>query len=162
MPECCEGAAGNCVRDYVQGNMLKNSRSCGKLQRKIEIQLQTTRLDHHSLQVTDYGCVDTFFTNLCRKLNRNEDDEMFDLKTNVLIWGLFMSTTIKSADYQDLDFDQNLIACQNTNFEGIKTLFDISLRMIAENWFEILILSSMMYDFTLWVRMIFCHDQALR
>ena len=86
MPECCKGAAGNCVRDYVQGNMLKSSRSCGKLQRKIEIQLQTTRLDHHSLQVTDHGCVETFFTNLCRKLNRTEDDEMFDLKTNVLIW----------------------------------------------------------------------------
>ena len=87
---------------------------------------------------------------------------MFDLKTNVLIWGLFMSTTIKSADYLDLDYDQILIACQNTNFEGIKTLFDISLRMIAENSFEILILSSMLYDFSLWVRMIFCHDQALR
>ena len=30
-----------------------------------------------------------------------------------------------------------MIACQNTNFEGIKTLFDISLRLMAENSFEI-------------------------
>ena len=35
-----------------------------------------------------------------------------------------------------------LIACQNTNFGGIKTLFDISLRLIAENSLEILIFIS--------------------
>ena len=32
--------------------------------------------------------------------------------------------------------DQNLIACQNTNFEGIMTLFDISLRLMAEISFK--------------------------
>ena len=64
--------------------MPESSTGCGKLQRKIEIQLQTTRLDHHNLQVTDYGYVEKVFTNLRRKLNRTEDDEMFDLKTNVL------------------------------------------------------------------------------
>ena len=57
-----------------------------KLQRKIEIQLQTTRMDHHNLQVTGYGYVEKVFTNLRRKLNRTEEDEIFDLKTNVLIW----------------------------------------------------------------------------
>ena len=92
-----KGAAGNCVRDHVQGNTLKSSRGCGKLQRKIEIQLQTTGLDHHNLQVTDYGYVEKVFTHLRRKLNRAGDDEMFDLKTNVWIWRLFMSTTMISA-----------------------------------------------------------------
>ena len=109
-----------------------------KLQRKIEIQLQTTRMDHHNLQVTDYGYVEKVFTNLRRKLNRTEEDEIFDLKTNVLIWGLFMQTTVRSAIRLGLDYDQNLIACQNTNFEGIKTLFEISVRLIAENSSKIL------------------------
>ena len=62
------------------------------------------------------------FTSLRRKLNRTEDDKIFDLKTNVLIWGLFLSTTVKSAIRLGLEYDPNLIACQNTNFEGIKTL----------------------------------------
>ena len=45
--------------------------------------------------------------------------EMFDLKTNVLIQGLYyMSTTMKSAFHLGLNDDQNLIAWQNTNFEG--------------------------------------------
>ena len=86
-----------------------------KLQRKIEIQLQTTRLDHHNLQVTYYGYVEKVFTNLRRKLNRTEDDEMFDLKTNVLTWGLFMSTTMKSAIHLGLEYDENLNACQSKN-----------------------------------------------
>ena len=66
--------------------MLKGSRGCGKLEQKIEIQLQTTRVDHHNLQVTDYGYVEKIFTNLRRKFYRTENDEMFDLKTNVLIY----------------------------------------------------------------------------
>ena len=77
--------------------MLKSSRGCKKLQRKIEIQQQTTRLDHHNLQVTDYGYVEKVFTNLRRKLNRTEDDEMFHLKTNVLIW---RNTSIARRQFQ--------------------------------------------------------------
>ena len=44
---------------------------------------------------------------LRQKLNRTEDDEMFDLETNVLIWGLFMSTTIKSAVHFGREYQQN-------------------------------------------------------
>ena len=129
-------------RDYVQGNMPKSSGRCRKLQRGIEIQLQTTRLDHHNLQATDYMYVEKVFTNLRHKLNRSENDEMFDLRTNVLIWGLFMSTTMKSAVNFGREYHQILIACRNKNFEDIKTLFDTSLRLIEENSYEILHLST--------------------
>ena len=74
---------------------------------------------------------------------------MFDVKTNVLFWGLFMSTTMKSATHLGLDYYQNLIACQNTNFDGTKTLFDMSLKQIADNSFEILNLLAVIYDFSL-------------
>ena len=108
------------LNSCVQGNIPESSRVCGKVQRKIEIQLQTIRLDHHNLQVPEHGYVETFFTNLRKRLNQTEDDEVFHLKTNVLIWGLFMSTSVKSAIHLGLVYDQNLISCQNTNFEGIK------------------------------------------
>ena len=87
---------------------------------------------------------------------------MFDLKTTVLIWELFMSTTKKSAIHLGLEYDQNLIPCQNTNFAGIKSLLDFSLRLIAENSFEILSLSTMMYDFSPWLSMTLCHDQTIK
>ena len=133
-----EGAAGHCWQDTVQGS------HAWKLERKIEIQLQTTRLDHHNLQVTDYGHVEKVFTNRRRKLNRTEDDEMFDLDTNVLIWRRFMSTT-KSAIHLGLNYDRYVIACQNQNFGGTKTLFDISLRLnFTKNSVDILSLSTTM------------------
>ena len=87
---------------------------------------------------------------------------MFDLQTNVLIWRLLMSTTMKSSIHLGLNYDQNLIACQNRNSEGIKTLFDISLRLIAENSCESLNLSTMTYDFFPWMRMTLCHDQEIK
>ena len=86
---------------------------------------------------------------------------MFDLKTNAMIWELFMSTTMKSAIHLGLEYDQNLIACQNTNFEGIKTLFVTSLRLIAENSFEVLNLPTTTYDFSPWMRTSLCHDQVI-
>ena len=146
-------SCGELQRDYVQSNIPKSSGSCWKLQRKIEIQLQATRLHHHSPQVPDYGYDEKIFTNLRRKLKRTEDDEMFDLKTNVLFWRVFMLTTMKSATHPGLDYYQNLIACENTNFDAIKTLFDMSLKQIADNSFEILNLSTVMYDFSPWMRM---------
>ena len=105
----------------------------GNCNERLKIQLQATRLDHHNLPITDYGYVERVFTNLRRKLNRTEDDELFDLKTNVLIWGLFILTTVKSAIRLGLEDGQNLIACQNNNFEGVKTLFGFSLKLISEN-----------------------------
>ena len=110
--------------------MCDSSGSCGKLQQAVEIRLETIRLENHNLQVTYYEYVEKVFTNLRHKLYRSKNDEMFDLKTNVFIWRLFMPTTMK--------YDKNLIACQSTNFEGIKTLFDITLRLIVHNSVEIL------------------------
>ena len=48
---------------------------------------------------------------------------MFDLRTSVQICGLFTSTTMKSAVHLGHEYEQHLIACQNTNIDEIKTLF---------------------------------------
>ena len=124
-----------------------------------------SELVHHNLQVTVSGYVEKVFKNLRRKLNRTEEwrdvwrpeDQRIDLGTDV------MSTTKKSAIHLGLEHDENFWPhARTTNFEGIKTLFDISLRLVAENSFEILNLSTMMYDFSPWLRMTLCHDQAIK
>ena len=86
---------------------------------------------------------------------------MFDLKTNAMIWELFMSTKMKSAIHFGLEHNQKLIACQNTNFEGTKTLFVTSLRLIAENSLEVLNLPTTTYDFFPWIGMILFHNQVI-
>ena len=137
---------------------------CGKKtnQQAIEIQLEKTRLDCQNLQVTNYEYVEKVFKNLGHKLSRSENDEMFDLKTYVLIWELLMSTTMNSAVHLGREYQQNLIACRNTNFEELKTLLDITLRLIVENSVGILNLSTMIYDFSFWMRSTLCHDQVIK
>ena len=60
-----------------------------------------------------------------------KNDEMLDLRSNVTNWGHFMSTTMKSAVHLGRKYQHNSIACRDTNFEEIKTLFDITLRLIV-------------------------------
>ena len=89
------------------------------------------------------GTLRNVFTKLRHTLKRSENDEMFDLTTNVFIWALFMSATMKSATHRGREYQQNLIACRSTNFE-------------VENSFEILNFSTMMYDFSPWMIMTRC------
>ena len=113
-------------------------------------------------QVTDYKYVEKVFTNLSHKLNRSENDEMFDFKTNGITWGLFVSTTMKSAVHLGREYQHILTARRNTNFEEIKTLFDITLRLIVENSFGNLNLSTMICDFSPWMSATLCHDQVIK
>ena len=61
-----------------------------------------------------------------------------------------------------LQFQENLINHKNTNFEELKTLFDITPTLIVEQSFEILNLSSMIYTFSPWMRSTLCHDQVIK
>ena len=51
---------------------------------------------------------------------------MRDFNTNVLIWGLFMSTTKKASVHLGPSYNENLEENWNNNFEELKTLFDIT------------------------------------
>ena len=72
-----------------------------------------------------------------------------------------MSTTMKSAVRLGREYQQNLIASRKTNFSELKMLFDITLRLIVESS-EILNLSSMIFDFCLWMRSTLYHDQVIK
>ena len=49
------------------------------------------------------GYVEKVFTNLRHKL----ENELFNLKTNVLIWGLFIATKMKSEVHFAREYQQN-------------------------------------------------------
>ena len=65
--------------------------------RGIQNQLVRKKLDHHNLEISDNLFIEKVFTNVQQKLCRSEDDQTLDHKVNVLIWSLFMSTTMKAA-----------------------------------------------------------------
>ena len=53
--------------------------------------------------------------------------------TNVLIWGMFMSSSMKAAIHLGPDYLTNSEICRNTNFEEIESLFNITQKLIMEH-----------------------------
>ena len=100
-----------------RGDVCDSSGSCGKLQRGVENQLEKTRLDYHNMQISDYLYVEKVFENLRQKLLLIS--HTLDAKTNVLIWGLFLSTTMKSSVHLRLQYHENLVAYKFSNFKEL-------------------------------------------
>ena len=69
---------------------------------------------------------------------------------------------MKSSVHHGVQNQKNLVEYKNTNFEELKTLFDITLRLIVEQSFEILNVSTMIYTFSPWMRSTLCLDQAIK
>ena len=60
------------------------------------------------------------------------------MKTNVLIWGLFMSWSMKAAIQLRPNYTENLEVYKKTNFEEIQNLFNITQKLALEHLEEIL------------------------
>ena len=77
----------------------------------------------------------------------SEDAQVLDLKTNVLIWGLFMPTTKKASVHLGPNYNENLKGYRNTKFEDVKNLFDITQSLIMKHAAEILNVSTIEWTF---------------
>ena len=55
-----------------------------------------------------------------------------------------------------------LVAFRNTNFDVLKTLFDITQKLILNQKNEILNVSTIEWQFTSWMRSTLLHDKALK
>ena len=113
------------------------------------------KFEHQNLQVSDNLYIEKVFTNVRQKLNRSEDDQMLDQRVNVLIWRIFMSTTMKTAIHLGEIYNENLIAYRNTDFGALKTLFEITQKLILNHNHEILNVSTIESHLTLKMRSIF-------
>ena len=78
--------------------------------RGIENQLARTRLDYHNMQISDNQYLKKVFENLRQKLNLSDDADVLNEKTNVLIWGLFKSTTMEASAHLGPNYNENLVA----------------------------------------------------
>ena len=107
-----------------------NSASVRKLEGGGDIQIGRSKMEFHSMQISDHQYLERVFKNLRKKLNLAEDAPVIGieaLKTNVLIWGLFMSTTMKAAIHLGPSYVDKLEVFRNTNVEDLQS-YSISLR----------------------------------
>ena len=65
-----------------------------------------------------------------------------------------MSTTMKAAAHLGPNYNDNLVTHRNTNFEELKTLFDITQRLIFNHGFEILNVSTIEWSTLLHAKVI--------
>ena len=77
------------------------------------------KLDHHNLQVSISRYIEKVFMDVRQKLNRPDVDQIvLDQRVHVLIWGFFMSTTMKAATHLAENYSENLSGYKNTNFDA--------------------------------------------
>ena len=98
------------------------------------------------------------------KLNLAEDAAVIGieaLKTNVLICGLFKSTTMKAAIHLRPNCVENLEVYRNTNFEELENLFDITQKVILDHHLEILNVKTIEWTSPSWTRSTLSHDQVI-
>ena len=95
----------------------------------------------NNMQISDYLCVVKVF------------------KTNVLILGLLMSTTMKSSVHLGLQYQENLVADKNCRLRGVQDIVRKNVKSDCGQSFGILNVSTMKNTFSLWMRSLSCHDQ---
>ena len=83
------------------------------------------------------------------------------LEDNVLIWGLFLSTTMKAAVHLGPHYTAFLQVYKNTNFEEHQNLFDITQRFILDHHAEILNAAPIDWTAPPWTRCTLTHDQVI-
>ena len=69
---------------------------------------------------------------------------------------------MKAAVHLGQHCNDNLVTSRNTKFEELKTLFDITQRLVLDQDFEILNVSSIEWTFTPWVRSTLLHDKVVK
>ena len=83
--------------------------------------------EFHNMWISNHQCLTKVFQHLQKKLRITTGHSTFaieSIRTNVSIWGLFMSSSMKAAI--------NLV-CKNTNFEEIQVLFNMTQKIIWEH-----------------------------
>ena len=136
--------------------------STGKLEPGDDIKIERTRLEFHNLQISDHRYLEKVLKNLRQKLNLPEEAPVLDLKTNVLIRGSFLSTSMKAAVHFGPNYNEIVEVYRNTNFEELKNLFDIILRLILEHEAEMLNVSPNDWTAPSWTRYTLTHDQVMK
>ena len=83
-------------------------------------------------------------------------------KTNVIIWGLFLTSSMIAAIHFWPNYVSNSEIYKNTKFENIENVFNITQKLIQEHSEEILNAKCLEYSSLSWARSVLANDQAMK
>ena len=84
------------------------------------------------------------------------------LKTNLLIWWMFLSSSMKPAIHLGQNYLTNLEVYKNTNFEENPISFNITQKLILEHSEEILNVHTIESTSPSWTRSVLSHDEVIQ
>ena len=87
---------------------------------------------------------------------------MLNIDVNAMIWGIFMSAIMKAAVRLGQDYQQNLCTTEDTDFEKVRTLFDISQKLILDHKDEIFGKKTIELNTVPWIRTTLFFDKAMK
>ena len=128
--------------------------SCGKLQRGVENQLERTRLDNHNMRISDYQYVEKILENVRQKLRLSSDTRCEDQRVDLG----FCVDNNEISSFSHCSLPRELDYSQENQLRGGQDVVNITLRLIVEQSFEILNVSTMICTFSPWMRSTLCHD----
>ena len=125
----------------------------------------TPRPEFQNMKYTNHQYMTRIFQFLQKKLGITASFSTFSmeaLKTNVLIWGMFMSSSMKAATHFGRNYLANLEVYKNTNVEEIESLSNVTQKLTLEHSEEIRNVKSLESSSPSRTRSVLSHDQAIK
>ena len=123
-----------------------------------------TKLSHHNFEISrnNFGHLEEVHSNVRQQLGRQQGDDMVDIDVNAMICGIVMSATLEAAVDLGQDNQENLRTTKKTDFEKVKTLFDILQKLILTQKNDIFGIPTIEWKTIPWMRTILLHDRAVK
>ena len=109
--------------------------------------------------------MDKIFQKMEKQLGMSAINATFSMdanKTNVLTWRLFLASSMKAAIHLGPDFLTNSEIYENTKFEKIWSVFNITRKLVQEHSEEILHVECPEYSSPSWMTSMLANDQAVK
>ena len=115
------------------------------------------------MMIADSNFLDKIFRFLQKKLGGQEGHESLGIsasKTNIMMWGLFMSSSMRAVIHHGQNYKKNLETCKFTNFDQIENFFSVTQNLVADNPFGILNVKTIDPRSLCWTRSTLAHNQV--
>ena len=116
-------------------------------------------------EYTNHQYMTKIFHFLQKKLGVTAGYSTFSIeayKTNVLMCGMFMTSSMKAAIHLGPNYLSNSEIYKNTKFEKIESVFNITQKLVMEHSEEILIVKCLEHSSPSWARSEKADDQAIK
>ena len=124
-----------------------------------------TKKDFHNMRISNHQYSTKGFPTLAEKLGITTGHSTLaieKIKTNVLIWRMFMSSSMKAAIHLGPNYLTNQEVHKNTNFEEIQSLFNITQKKVLDHSEEILNVNTIERTSLSWTKSTLSHNQVIK